>query len=214
MKNVQNMVSDKKNNDIKGGKVVTIVIGFVVCGVISVSMFMSFFQINDLTRDLYGKILTNTDYYEEYEMIYTNSFVNYNSLSDESKILLAINNLEDNDFIDSYSISKAEEVVLDDAIFTYIDRDKINSSLKEIFGEVENVNYVSVHVSYKTSCDYDKDTSKYVCITTNNSQSNNIKVYSNISSIKIKDASPGAVFPIEFSNGEIIDIMIGNSGYY
>lgn len=194
MKNVINSLNGKKSDDKKGGKIVGIVVGFAICGFVSFTMFTSFFEINDLTRDLYGKILTNTDYYEDYEMIYTNDFVNYNSLSDEAKILIAINNLSDNDFVDSYSISKAEEVVLDDAIFTYIDKDKINKSLEDIFGDIESVNYVSVNVSYKTSCEYDVDVSRYVCITTNNSQSNELKVYSNISSIRIADTGNIEVF--------------------
>lgn len=194
LKNAINMINGKKTDEIKGGKIVTIVVGFAMCGIVSFMMFSSFFQINDLTRDLYNKILTNTDYYEDYEMIYINDFVNYNSLSDESKMLIAINNLEDSDFVDSYSITKAEEVVLDDAIFTYIEKDKINESLEEIFGEVESVNYVSVNVSYKTTCEYDKDISRYICITTNNSQSNELKVYSNISSIKVADSGDIEVY--------------------
>jgi len=186
MKNVVAMVNNKtieKSN--KDGALKYLFIGFglgfsvFVCYI----SFVSMFQLDSLARETYEKLLTQSDYQEEYSLTYINEYVNKNSLSDEVKVLLAISNLEDDDYENSYSIEEAERDVLKEAIFTYIHKDKVDKSLKDIFNDIDGVNYVSINVSYKTSCNYDKNLSKYVCITTNNNQENNLRVYSNISNV-------------------------------
>lgn len=214
MKNVTAMVNGKeleKDNCNFIHKYAGIIFGFSVCISLSYTILVTYFEVNGLAKEQYKKILTYTDYYEEYDLTYINDYVNYNSLSDEVKILLAINNLEDNDFVDSHSIMEAEEIVYDETIFTYIDKDKITDSLKEIFGDIDNINYVSVNVSYKTSCDYDKDLLEYVCVTTNNNQSNDIKVYSNISSVRITEESDVEVYVYYLVEDTLNNVLYADS---
>lgn len=186
MNSVVSMLNGKKIEFSKQDgtlKYILIGFGFSSCVIISIFSFATLYLVDDLARGGYDKLLTNVDYYNDYELTYTNGFIDENVLSDEVKILLAINNLEEKDYVDSYSIEEAERAVSDVAIFTNINKDKILESYEDIFGEVESLNYVDVNVSYKTSCSYNKDSNKYTCVTTNNSQSNNINVYSDIKTV-------------------------------
>lgn len=197
MSNVKAMLSgQKKEKTKKDGALKFLLIGFGLgfCVIICCIAFMSMFEIDRLAKASYNKILTKTDYQDEYELTYVNGYIDYDSLSDEVKILLAISNLDRDDFDDSYTIADAERDVSDSPIFTSIDKDKIDLALTDIFGNKSSVNYVGVNISYKTTCNYDGETSKYLCVTTNNSQDNSLKVYSNISMVKIGDGENIEVF--------------------
>jgi len=173
----------------KDGPLKYLFIGFGLssCVIISIFSFSTLYFLDELSTASFDKLLTKTDYYNEYELTYTNGYIDKNSISDEVKILLALNNLEEDDFVDSYSILEAEKAVSDVAIFTYVSKDKVLEAYEDIFGKVESLKYVDVNVSYKTSCSFEKENEKYTCVTTNNAQSNNINVYTDIKTINMSD---------------------------
>lgn len=195
--NVVRMVNDREIVSYKkDGSLKFLLVGFTFGFTLTVCYmtFSSMFQIKEYANDMYDKILVSTDYYKNYNLTYINDYVDYESISDETKLLLAISNLEDSDFDYSYSIIEAEKEVKDNVIFTYISKDEIEDSLKELFNRNDNINYVDFNYSYKTSCSYDDISSKYKCITSNNQQTNNIKVYSNISKVILSGANVADVY--------------------
>lgn len=190
MSSVKDMLNGKKVEfSKKDGTLKYLLIGFGLssCIIVSIMSFSTLYLLDELSRSSFDKLLTNIDYYDEYNLTYINDFVDENSISDEVKILLALNNLKEEDFVDSYSILEAEKAVNDVPIFTYVSSDKVLESYEDIFGEVESLNYVSVNVSYKTSCNYEKESKRYACVTTSNAEDNNIVVYSDIKTIGLGD---------------------------
>ena len=178
------LANNKKDNLTK---IVIIGFSFGVTITFCYSIFMSMFELDSLTKDLYKKILISNDYQEEYGLTYINGTSKYENLSDETKLLLAISNLEENDFIDGYSIEEAENNINDNPITTYIDKEVISKSVKDIFGTDKDLQYVDVNVSYKTNCSYDGSKHRYTCVTTNNGEDNGLKVYSNIKTVNLEN---------------------------
>lgn len=154
---------------------------------ICTTMFISLLSLNDVALKAYDKILPESYFQDEYGLIYQNDITNYDSLSDEIKLLLVIYNLEDKDYVNEYSITDAETDVKEESITTYIKKDQILEKLKSVFGKNDNFKYVDVKVSNKTSCHYQEADSMYQCTTINNQESNHLKVYTNIKSINLEN---------------------------
>lgn len=184
MNNVIAMVNDKpvqksKREDASSYSLIGFGLGLSIFSVIMT--IFSFIQTRDMAFDVYNKIIISNDYQEEYGLTYVNGVVNYDNLSDEAIVLIAMSSLDNNDLID------AEEKASDKEIVTYIDKDDIEDAIEELFNVSDKTNYVDINYSYKTYCSYEED--KYKCVTTNSDEKNNLKVYSNINSISLNGES-------------------------
>ena len=197
MDNVIAMVNDreikvKKKDDSLKYLLIGFSFGFTIA--VCYSTFISMFQLDKYATSAYKKLLLSTDYYEEYPLTYVNGYVDYDSLPEQTKLILAVASLENSDFSYSYSIEKAESEVENNVIFTYIEKDEIDESLKALFNRNDNINYVDFNYSYKTSCSYEVEEERYKCITSNNEQTNNIKVYSNISKVSLSEEAVVTIY--------------------
>lgn len=149
--------------------------GISYCFISSTSMF----QVKEYAYNLYDMIPIYSDYQYEYGLIYRDGDYNYDSLSDEVKLIMVMSNLD--------KIKDAEEKKSSQEIITYIENSEIEKMMKKIFNEDSRFKYVNFKYSYNTSCIYEEEDSRYKCSTINNEVSNNLKVYSNIDKISFSD---------------------------
>lgn len=190
-KKMKNVITLRNGEDVKDDNQNTIqkvLIGFGISGtlVYSFALIPTYYTINTSIKSTVNSFLKNVDYQREYTLPFINGTITKNELSDEVKLLFAINNLERDDFENSKTIIDAEKNVKNHTIETYITKESIDNSLNEVFGKDIKVKYVDVNVSYKTTCNYLEKDEKYVCATTNNEEDNDLKVYSNIASISLE----------------------------
>ena len=193
-KKMKNVIALRNGEEIKSNNqdvVQQILIGLGVGGTLfySVSLIPTMYNLNVSVKSTINNFLTKIDYQKEYTLPFINGTINKNELSDEVKLLFAINNLDQDDFEYSKTIAEAEKNVKNLTIETYISKKSIDESLADVFGKDTKVKYVDVNVSYKTTCNYLEKDEKYVCATTNNEEDNGLKVYSNIANINLEGIS-------------------------
>jgi len=196
MKHVIDMVNgtENKKNHNKTLQFFLIFIGIGFTYLTCYSMTFSIFQLKDYAYNFYNKILISHDYQKQYSLTYSNRYVNYDSISDEVKLILAVNNLSFDDFVDNYSIKEAEKEVGLNPLSVYIKKDKIDKSIEEIFNKKSDIKYIDFNYSNKTSCNFDEENSMYKCIVINNKDISNLKVYSNINKISLRGDSTVEVY--------------------
>ncbi|MBE6150229.1 MAG: CPBP family intramembrane metalloprotease [Firmicutes bacterium] len=136
------------------------------------------FQLKDYSKDLYDKLPISWDYQYQYGLIYNNGYLDYDNMNDTSKMMIAFSNID--------KIVEVEEKEIDKDIITYISKEDIIDSFKDIFNKAKNINYLDFNYSNKTSCSYENNNFRYKCITKSNSSDNysdNVRVYSNIEKV-------------------------------
>ncbi len=195
-----------KHDDLAKVIVVIFISSFVA--LFSYSIFNSFMSLRHLADRAYQRITMNGDHSYQYSLPFVNGELTYENMSDEMRLLLAIKNLEDDDFEYSHSISDAEDEVKDQAIITYVKEEKVEKSLQEIFGQKSSFQAVDVDISHKTTCSFESQQKRYVCTTTNNDQDDNIKIYSNISEINLESGTE-----IEYSVYYLVEDLNTNTLY-
>lgn len=167
-------VAHTKSRDISNYILLGLVFG---CGIsFCFSSANGMFQLEDYSRSLYNKLPIDVIYNSEIGSIYQNGNINYNSLSDEAKIFVAIYNTGKLQNIEGSNLSE---------VITYIEDYEIEKSMKEIFNIDQDINYVNLKYSSNTTCNYEEDTFRYKCITIGDEISSNVRVYSNISKITL-----------------------------
>lgn len=191
-KKMKNVIALRNGEDVKDDNqdvIQKILIGLGIGGTLfyTISLVPTFYNLNVSIKSVANNFLKEVDYQKEYRLPFVNGTITKNELSDEVKLLVAINNLEQDDFEYSKTITDAEKNVKNHTIETYISKKSIDKSLAEVFGKDTKVQYVDVNVSYKTTCNYLEKDEKYVCATTNNEEDNGLKVYSNIASINLEE---------------------------
>lgn len=190
-KKMKNVIALRNGEEVKNDNkdvIQQILIGLGVGGTLvnSFALIPTYYTINTSIKSTMNSFLKNVDYQREYTLPFINGTINKDELSDEVKLLFAINNLEIDDFENSKTITDAERNVKNHTIETYISKKSIDESLAEVFGKDVKVKYVDVNISYKTTCNYLEKDEKYICATTNNEEDNGLKVYSNIASINLE----------------------------
>lgn len=191
-KKMKNVITLRNGEDVKNDNqdvIQQILIGLGVGSTLfyAFTLIPTMYNLNTSIKSTANSFLKETDYQKEYTLPFINGTINKNELSDEVKLLFAINNLEKDDFEYSKTIADAEKNVKNHTIETYISKKSIDESLTDIFGKDHKVKYVDVNVSYKTTCNYLEKEEKYVCATTNNEEDNGLRVYSNIASINLEE---------------------------
>ena len=88
------------------------------------------FQLKDYSKDLYDKLPISWDYQYQYGLIYNNGYLDYDNMNDTSKMMIAFSNID--------KIVEVEEKEIDKDIITYISKEDIIDSFKDIFNKAKN----------------------------------------------------------------------------